>query len=195
MQNRIKIPLTRLLLTLLVLISASLACNLPAGEATPPPTQPPLSTEEVQQFEEELKSTLVSPAQPGEITVNITQQQLNSFIIAEMANRPDLPISDPQVVLTNGQMEIYGTVSQSGISANSKIVMRPRIDESGSPKMDIVSVTVGPFPAPDAFRDQIAALVDNALNDYIAASSDKFTVTSITITEGLMTVTGVPQQP
>lgn len=186
----------RLSLIILVLIAASLACNLPTSSGpTPPPTESPLSTQEVQQLEEDLKSTLTNPSQSGEITVNITQQQLNSFIIAEASNQPDLPISNPQVVLTNGQMEIYGTIYQSGISADSKIVMRPRVDGNGNPKMDVVSVTVGPFPAPDALKNQIAAQVDNMLSDYLAASSNKFTVTSVTITEGLMTVTGVPQQP
>lgn len=191
-----KISLTRMIFVLLVLGMASLACNLPTGGSpTRPPVEPTLASEDLQNLEESLKATLQAADQSKEVTLTVTQQQLNSFLLAEMEGQTDQPFTDPQVVLTNGQMEIYGKVSQSGIVLDSKIVLQPRINESGEPKLDVVSVDVGPFPAPDSMKNQVGAVVDNTLRDYIAAQGNGFTVTSITITEGAMTITGVQKQP
>jgi uncharacterized protein YpmS len=193
-----KLPLTRFLLILLVLAAASLACNLPAGfpsqEPTLPPTVPPLNPEQQQQLQDQLKATLEGTTN-GEVTVTITQQQLNAYISAEAASQEEPWITDPSVVLTNGQVEVYGKIAQGGISANTKIVMKPRIDAEGTPKLDVVSITLGSLPVPDALSQRISSLVDNTLSDYLAQGGDQFKVNDITITEGQMTVSGVRKQP
>lgn len=189
-----KFPLMRILPILLVLAAASLACNLPAGlpgqEPQLPPTAQPMSPEELQSLEEQLRATLAAGT-TGEITVTITQQQLNAYIASEVASQPEPWITDPSVIFTAGQVEVYGKIAQSGISANTKIVLEPRIDADGSPKLDIVSINLGSLPAPDAINERVSTLVDNTLRDYLAQSSNPIKVTNIVITEGQMTVSGV----
>jgi len=185
----------RLIFILLILGAASLACNLPTGGPTRPPVEPTLNSDDLQNLEESLKATLQAADLSKEVTLTITQQQLNSFLLAEMESQTDQPFTNPQVVLTNGQMEVYGKVTQSGIVLDSKIVLKPRVAENGEPKLDVISIDVGPFPAPDSLKDQIGTVVDNTLRDYIAAQGSDFTVTNMTITEGVMTVTGVQKQP
>jgi len=191
-----KKSLTRYILILMVLVSASLACNLPAKSITKepalPPTAQPLSPEEMQLLEEQLKATLQS-ATTGDVTVTITQEQLNAYISAEIASQPEQWITDPSVVLTNEQIEVYGKIAQSGISANAKLVLKPHIDSNGNPKLDIVSISLGALPMPDSFSQRIESVIDNTLSDYLAQSSGRFKVNSITITEGQMTVSGVRQ--
>lgn len=193
-----KFPLTRILPIILVLAAASLACNLPAGlpgqGSDLPPTAQPMSPEELQQLEEQMKATLAAGAN-GEVTVTITQQQLNAYIASEIASQPEPWITDPSVVLTNGQVEVYGKIAQAGISANTAIVLKPRIDAEGSPKLDIVSINLGSLPVPDSFTERISSLVDNTLSNYLAQGSNQFRVSNITITEGQMTVSGARQQP
>jgi len=193
-----KFPLLRILPIILVLAAASLACNLPPGLPAQgpelPPTAQPMSPEELQQLEEQLKATLAAGAN-GEVTVTIAQQQLNAYITSEIASQPEPWITEPSVVLTNGQVEVYGKIAQGGISANAAIVLKPRIDAEGNPKLDIVSINLGSLPVPDSFTERISSLVDNTLSNNLAQTSNQFKVSSILITEGQMTVSGVRQQP
>lgn len=185
----------RLFLVLLVLTAASLACSIPTAEGNLLPSAVPLSTEEVQLLEDQIQETLVNPASNGEVQVTITEQQLQSFFIASMSAEQEQMISDPQVNLTQGQAEIYGKVTQSGISANTRIVLSPRIDENGNPRLEVVSINIGPFPVPDSMKSRVQTMTDNALSSYLASSSDRFSVTGIDISEDLITITGVQQQP
>ena len=186
-----KLSYIRYLLVLAVLVSASLACNFPAGgEATSAPTQPPVNPEEAQQLEDQLQATL---SESGEVTLTITEQQLNSYMVAKLAEEPEQLLSNPRVELTSGQILVYGQVTQAGISADTKITMQPNVDENGNPRLDVVSIDLGPFPVPQALRDRVDGMVNDALADYMAASSNQFRVNSITVVEDQMTVTGVKQ--
>ncbi len=188
-----KLSSLRLLIILSILTGISLACSLPARVSTPPPTPVPLSTAQVKQFETQVQATLANPNPSGEVAVTITQAQLTAFVAAQLAKEPNQTITDPQVVLTNGHVEIYSKVHQSGFTADSKIVMQPRVDEQGNPRLDILSINLGPFPVPDTFRSRVETLVDTTLQDYLASNSDQFKVKSIKINEGSMTITGVRQ--
>jgi uncharacterized protein YpmS len=190
-----KFLITRILLALVVLSAASIACNLPARATDTPPTEPQLDPQTAQQLEEQYKATLDSAPPNGDVTVTITQQQLNTLIQDRIASEPDSPIQDPQVVLTNGQMEIDGTVSQAGFSINSTTVLRPGANADGSPRLEVVSIHLGSIPAPDSLEDQVGRMVDDAFQDYLTQNADQFRVSSISIGEGFMTVTGQRIQP
>jgi uncharacterized protein YpmS len=185
----------RYILVILALGLAAMACNLPARSGPVRPTfEPTLPREDVQALEESLKATLAANANTSEeVTITITQQELNSYMLQELDAQGDMPISDPQLVLTNGQVELYGKVSQSGFALDSKIIMTPRVTEAGDPKLDVVSINVGPFPAPDSLKNQVTSMVDDTVRDYVAAQGTDYTVRNITVTEGVMTVVGVPK--
>lgn len=185
-----KIPLRRYLLILSVLVVVSMACNLPAAGVSTPPPAPTMSAEEILQLEEQLRATLANSQESSAVSITVTEQQLNTFVASEVAAMTDSPITNPQVVLVNGQIEVYGVVNQSGITANSKTVLQPRIDAEGNPKLDVVSINIGPFPVPDTFKDQVEAMVDDTLSNYLMAQSDRFRVTDIQVAEGRMTVSG-----
>lgn len=185
----------RLLMILLVLLAAGLACNMPSTSSpTLPPTAVPMTTEEQQALQNQIEATLANPGPSGDVTLTITQQQLNAYLSAQMQNQQDQSITDPSVVLTNGHMEVYGKVSQNNLSAVAKIVLQPRVDEQGNVKLDVVSINLGPFPVPDAFKSKVQGLADNMLNDYIHQNNGQFKVKTVTVNEGSLTVTGAPQQ-
>lgn len=188
-----KNSLTRLLLILSVLVGAALACNLPAGNTQLPPTAKPMTTEDIQQLENQIQKTLENPNASGDVTVTLTQDQLNSIISTGMAQQSEQTITDPSVVLTNGTMEVYGKVNQSGISANLKAVLQPQVDANGTPSLQVTSMTLGAIPVPDVLKNQVATAANDALKNYLASNSTGFKVKSITITEGQMTVTGSRQ--
>lgn len=188
-----KLPFARLVLVLLVLLAAVLACNLPTSNADRPPTAIPMSDQEMQDLEESLKATLRSSS--GEITITLTEQQINSLISAKLASQPERLISEPAVRLTNGNMEVYAKISQRGITLNLTVILTPSIDASGNPNMDVVDIKMGGLPVPAELKNQIGELVDQAFQEYLSSQNQGFKATKITIDEGMMTVTGAIQQP
>lgn len=188
-----KKPQMRLFLGILAIAAATIACSIPTGPERPP-TPVPLTTEEVQQFENDVQATLANSSQSGEVTVTISEQQLHSYLIAKLAEDPDLPITEPQVALSEGQVEVYGKVNQSGLTANMQVILQPRIDENGSPKLDVTSINLGPFPVPDSLKQRVQSLADDALADALASTEGRFRVTNVVVTDEAVTITGTPQQ-
>jgi uncharacterized protein YpmS len=176
-----------------VIIFASLACNLPTSGSGSPPTAAPMSDEEFQQLEERMKQTLESSS--GEVTVTFTEQQINSIITAKLASENEQIITDPVVRLTNGRMEVYGKLPQAGIPLDAKMVLKPGIDPSGNPKLDVEDVSMNGLPVPDELKDQVGNLIDQAFQEYLTSQNQGFKTSSITIEEGKMIVTGTLQQP
>lgn len=188
-----KLTHMRFLLILMVLVLASLACNLPARGTEAPSPVSPMTTDQIEQFENQMEETLSNPGPSGEVTLNITQEQLSAYLAAEMASQGGDVLSDPRVVLTNGQMEVHGDVNQAGITANTRIVLQPRVEADGSPKLDVQSIELGPFPVPNSLKDRVQVLTNDMLTRYLSSTSAQFKVNDVVITEGQMTITGTQQ--
>lgn len=152
-----------------------------------------MTTEQVKELEQQIQATLSNPAPSGDVTITISQEQLNSYLSAQMQGQQDETITDPSVVLTNGHMEVYGKVSQSGMSAVAKIVLLPRVDEQGELKLDVVSISLGPIPVPDAMKSRVQDMADNMLSSYINSNNGRFKAKSVTVNEGSLSVVGTPQ--
>lgn len=183
----------RLILIFVVLALAGLACNFPGSSTNLPPTAIPMSTEEVQNLDDQLKKTLEQPNTAGEVIITLTQDQVNRIVSSEIQKQSDLGITDSSVIMTGGNIEVYGKVTQNSVSANLKVIMQPQIDGNGNPKVNIISMNLGGLPVPDVFKEKVAAMADNALSSYLRSSNSQFKVKSITIGEGQMTITGTPQ--
>ena len=178
----------RILLILTVLVAAGLACNIPGDASTLPPTAKPMTTEEVRDLSEQIQKTLQQPNAAGDVTITLTQDQVNSIIAGQVQQQQDLGITDTSVVLTGGNMEIYGKVNQNNISANLKVVMQPQIDAKGEPVINIVSMSLGGLPVPDVLKERVATAAEDALTNYLNSSNNLYKVKSITIGEGQMTI-------
>src|SRR5574338_1624674 len=103
-------PNFALLLFLLTIILTSLACTMNVGgpDYAGLPTVP-VSTEYAQSIQDEVQRAFQEGAQTGTITLNLTEQQLTSYIRERLQNDPRLQqngqpmITEPQVYLRNGQ--------------------------------------------------------------------------------------------
>ncbi len=183
----------RLFLVLIILAAAGLACSIPGSASNLPPTAQPMTTEQLQNLENQLQATLANPNASGDVTVTLTQDQINGIITSGMMQQSDKTITDPSVILTGGHMEFYGKVNQNNISANLKVVLQPQVDAAGKAHLNIVSINLGGLPVPDILKNRVQTMADDSLNNYLAAGSSTFKVKSITVTEGQMTVTGTRQ--
>lgn len=182
---------------ILSLLLASLACNVFVGgpDYSTLPTVP-VPAEGMQSIQDEVKRAFEEAAQTGTVTLNITEAQLTSFIAARLQSDPQLQqdnkplITEPQVYLRDGQMQIYGKSKQGMFTANVGIIVNVGVDENGQPKIDIVSADFGPLPAPQGLKDTITAMVREAYMGSLGPVATGLRVETITIADGIMTVTG-----
>ena len=191
-------PNYALLYFLLTIILTSLACTMNVGgpDYSDLPVVP-VSTEYAQSIQDEVQRAFQEGAQTGTITLNLTEQQLTSYIAERLQSDPRLQrdgqplLTEPQVYLRDGQMKIYGKAQQGPFTANIGIVLDVGVDENGQPKVDIASADFGPLPAPEGLRDTIAAMIREAYMGSLGPVATGLRVESITIADGVMTVTGL----
>src|SRR5574339_1149250 len=185
-------------LFLLSLVLTSLACTIFVGGPDYSDLPPiPVSAEAAESIKEELRRALEAGAQTGVITVNLTEPQITSYLAARMQTDPNLQqsdkkplIVDPQVYLRDGQMQIYGKTQQGIFAANIGIIVTVGVDVNGEPLIEVTSADFGPFPAPEGLKDAITAMVREAYTGSLGPVATGLRIESISIANGVMTVTG-----
>ena len=187
-----------LTLFLTILLLTSLACTIFVGGpdySSLPPI--PVSTEAIASIQDELRRAIEAGAQTGTITVNLTETQITSYLAARLQTDPNLQQSDrkplitePQVYLRDGQMQIYGKTQQGMFAANIGIVVNMGVDANGQPQIEVASADFGPIPAPEGLNDAITAMVREAYTGSLGPVATGLRIESISIANGVMTVTG-----
>jgi len=185
-------------LLLLSLVFTSIACTIFVGGpdySSLPPI--PVSAESAESIKDELARAIEAGAQTGVITINLTEPQITSYLAARLQTDPNLQqsdrqplIMDPQVYLRDGQMQIYGKTQQGMFAANIGIIVSMGVDANGEPQIDVVSADFGPLPAPEGLRDAITAMVREAYTGSLGPVATGLRIESISIANGVMTVTG-----
>jgi hypothetical protein len=99
-------------------------------------------------------------------------------------------ITDPQVYLRDGQMQIFGKTQQGMFAANIGIIVSMTVDENGKPKIEIVSADFGPLPAPDGLKDAISSMIQEAYTGSVGPVATGLRIQTITIADGTMTIVG-----
>jgi len=185
-----KIYLLTILLTLLL---AALACNAGNGTPSPPTGLPPIPTLDPNlsdKFEDVWQKSLAEAVATGNFSVTITEGQITEFVNRKNAENPEAALSDIQVFLRDGQIQIIGqTKNDSGNSTTLQITASVVIVE-GKLQVNILSAKLGPLPVPPQILDSVSISINDALNGQNVAGSEKLQLESIVITDGLMTITG-----
>ncbi len=177
------------LLTILVL--ASLACTIFAGGPDYPAQPVPFSIDEVQNMRTQIEQAFLAGAETGVVTLQITESQLTSYMTLKMQEQVDPPFTEPQILLRNGQMQMYGKVVRGMFAANILITMNVGIDAvSGLPKIEIASADFGPIPAPEGVNTAISKIIEEAFTGSFGPVAIGFRLESITIADGVMTMVG-----
>jgi hypothetical protein len=180
------------------LILTSLACTIFVGGpdfSTLPPI--PVSAEAAESIKEEMRRAFEAGLETGVVTFNLTEPQITSYLALRLQTDQALQqtdrtplITDPQVYLRDGQMQIYGKTQQGIFAANIGIIVSVGVDEAGQPKIEIVSADFGPFPAPEGIKDAITALIREAYTGSLGPVATGLRIETIAIANGLMSVTG-----
>jgi len=185
-------------LFLLSLILTSLACTINVGGPDTSSLPPiPVSAEAAASIQDEIRRAVEAAAQTGVLTVNLNEPQITSYLAARLQTDPSLQqsdkkplITDPQVYLRDGQMQIYGKTQQGMFTANIGIIVNMGVDANGEPQIDVVSADFGPFPAPEGLKDAITAMVREAYTGSLGPVATGLRIETISSANGVMTVTG-----
>ena len=180
-----------LILLIATLILMSLACSIDVGGPEYPAQPVPSSPADAQALRDMIQQAIVTGAETGVITLQINESQLTAFIAEKVALQTDPPFTDPVVLLRNGQMQLYGRITQGWFTANMLVVMNVTIDPiTGQPAIQIASADFGPFPAPEGLNNAISAIIDEAFTGSFGPVASGFRLETITIADGIMTMTG-----
>lgn len=180
----------RILLVLTALLLATLACSMFVGGPDYPEETIPVSIEAVESLKTQIEEAVLAGTETGVITLQITEEQITSYIAFEMATQEEPDFQNPQVYLRDGQMQIYGTVIRGYLTANVLVALTVNVDELGQPKIEVATADFGPFPAPDGLKQTMTAIITEAYTGSLGPIATGFRLESITIQNGLMTVSG-----
>lgn len=177
-------------IALLAMLLASLACTINIGgpEYTEPPI--PVSAEAVQSLQQEIQAAWATGEQTGIVVLMMNETQITSYLDAWLAAQSNPLFSKPQVYLRDGQMRIYGKARQGYLEANIKIVVQVGVTDDGKPKIEILSADFGPWPAPSELNQVITAVLTEAYTGVIGPAATGLRIDTVTIADGLMTLSG-----
>ncbi|MBI2758159.1 MAG: LmeA family phospholipid-binding protein [Chloroflexi bacterium] len=180
----------KIFIALSTLAFASLACSIFIGGPSYPDTPIPISTEAAQNLQDQAKQAIADGAQTGTVTLQITENQLTSYLAFKLDSQANPLITDPQVQLRDGRMKVFGKAERGIFNANISIAMNISVDEQGKPKIEITQADFGPLPTPQGLNDAVSAVVGEAFTGSLGPVATGFRLESIAIADGTMTITG-----
>ncbi len=170
------------IVALSVFALACLPCQT-SSEVVPTPMRTvPVSTTEAENLISSLSQGLV-PDSEGRFVLVITEEELTSYVALNMEES----IVDPQIILTDGQMQIYGTMV-SPVEAPVTAVASVEV-EDGKAHVVVESVSVDGFPIPGTFVEAFAQQIDDLVMTLL--EYENLEITEVQIPAGEMNIKGI----
>jgi hypothetical protein len=172
------------------IILAEMACTLNIGGPAYPTPAIPISTEAMGDLQSGLETAISNGAGSGQVTLNITEPQLTSYLSYTLQDHSKPFITHPQVYLRDGELQVYGTITQGYFQANVRIILSAGVDDQGQLKIGLNSANFGPLPIPNGLTEIVTAAVQEAYTGALGPVATGFRLQSVTITDGSMTIVG-----
>lgn len=177
-------------IAIVALSGAALACSIFIGGPDYPDPRVQASPDALQTMESQVEAALAQSLADGTLRVSFTQEQLTAFLEARLGAQPEPILTDPQVVLTQQEMIVYGRARSWILEANVSLAVTFAVDAQGSPQVTVRRADFGPLPMPQAVQAGIAAALDEALTGYVGPVALGFRLEAIEISDGVITLTG-----
>ncbi len=167
-----------------------LACTMNIGGPDYPTPAIPVSTEAVGELRSSMETAAAAGALSGQITLTITEPQLTSFLFYKLQAQTQPLITNPQVFLRDGQIQLYGTARKGYFVATARIILSAGVDDLGQIKIELTSADFGPLPVTDGLKEIITATIQEAYTGALGPVATGFRLQSVNITDGIMTIVG-----
>jgi len=173
-----------------VLTLGILACTVNIGGPAYPTPAIPISTEAVGELRSTLEAAVSAVSTSGQITLNITETQLTSYLTYQIQTQTQPILSNIQVYLQEGQIQLYGTAHEGYFEATAGVILTAGVDDRGQLQIDLSSANFGPLPVPAGFLDVITTAIKEAYTSALGPVATGFRLDSINIANGKMTIIG-----
>ncbi|MCS6907742.1 MAG: LmeA family phospholipid-binding protein [Anaerolineales bacterium] len=181
---------TRWLVVLLAITGLlTLSCRL-SEAGLPRASNPPVSTEEAASLESKLEQALREANERGTFTLEVTEQQLTSYVALSLEKYTKEPITNVQFQFREGKIFFSGIVHRDGLQFPVRAVGKIGLDATGSLAVELAEAKIGPFPLPQSVRDNIAEEMKRAFKEQIAISGSELVIEEVTIREGSILIRG-----
>jgi hypothetical protein len=174
----------------ITLILAEMACTINIGGSVYPSQSIPVSTEAIGDLQSALETAIANGAISGQVTLNITESQLSSYLSYKLRFQAQPVFTNPQVYLQDGELQIIGTATRGYFQTTVKIVFRAGVDEQGQLKIELISADFGPLPVPNGLLELATTTIQDAYTGAIGPLATGFRLLNVTIAEGSMTIVG-----
>jgi uncharacterized protein YpmS len=172
------------------IVLTMLSCTIFVGGPGYPSRNIPISTESVATLQASINHALEIGAETGYVTITITESQLTSYLAFKLQQQVDPFLTNPQVYLQEGQVQIYGTAIQGYFQATAVIVLVAHVNDTGQIEIELTSVDFGPLPVPKGLISSVSALLEEAFTGTIGPVATGIRLTEISIGNGIITVIG-----
>jgi uncharacterized protein YpmS len=177
---------------ILILFLSSLACNLPGREPateTPLPTIP-VSTEAVASLQDTLNAAKDAFENNQTVEITVNESQLTSLVARELESDPEIPLTDPQIYLLDGQVTLIASLTQNQIAVPVEIVLVISTDGQGNPEYKVIIGQVGPLPVPENLMNRLTSRLDESIANWTRVDDRQVFVESIAVGDGNLTLRG-----
>jgi hypothetical protein len=176
----------RVWMVMMTLTAAGLACALPGGPK-PPASPIAVSTAAATQMQETVQTAVADAAKSGQLDLTLTEEQVTSYVVVQLAQQADAPITDLQIFLRDNKIQMFGTVTAGQVTAKAQILIAVAVDAQGKLALTIEKADFGPIPVPKSLLENISTALDKALTQQIGG---KAVLSGVSIVNGQITLTG-----
>lgn len=178
------------LFALFLLVFSSLACTIFVGGPEYPETKIPVSTEAAGSVKTQVEEALKKAATNGQMILVLNESQVTSLLAYKLQENPEPLLTDPQVLLRNGEIQVFGKATQGNLQANVRIVLVAGVDADGKPTITVKSTDFGPIEAPEELNSTITSMVNEAFTGALGPAAIGFRLEGIAIADGMIAFSG-----
>ncbi len=203
-----------LLIMVVMLFSLALqACTFNAGGPKYPQYSIPISAEAAQNLQQVVADAVTQGALSGEFSLMMTETHLTSTLALnlsqqnlveaveplalgeaiEQANPQEQItsiVSNPQVYLQDGQIQVYGTLQYGLFATTGRVILSVAPDAQGNLVFELTEMDFGSLLLPDGLKSSISTALSSAISGAFGPITTGFRIESITIADGTMTLKG-----
>jgi hypothetical protein len=164
---------------------AGLACNISVGGPTPPASPIAVSTQAAGELMELWKNA-IDNSQTGDISLIITEQQITSYVAFKLAAQESPPLSDVQIFLRDGKIQVFGTAKAGSVSTTARITISATVTAEGKAEFSVDEADFGPVPIPGGLLDGLSATLNEAFTGQVGSTATGLQIKSILIADGTL---------
>jgi uncharacterized protein YpmS len=179
-----------LVFLVLIFLLVNLACRLTVKKTQTPLETISVNSEAAATLEAKVEDSVNQAEQGQKVELSLTEEEITSLLAQKLQDQSEIIISNPQVYLREGKVTLTGDFQTGKLNVPVKIVFEPQVNSAGQARLELISVNMGPFSAPDSMVTTVQDLADRFLTDFLQQSGNGFVVESITVSDGILTIKG-----